>query len=125
MNPPYPRIWLGDQDIVYVEFAPHSQITLQLVQLACQKRFELTGKPSPVLVIARKVSGYDIDATLYLSRVAVKDSNLAYAIITDSFLTDFTAREFIKYHKPPCPVELFDNEHDAVEWLAKFTGSNT
>lgn len=117
MPPPYPRVWLGDQDIVYVEFAPHSQITLQLIQQVCEKRSELTDKPSPIIIIARKVSGYDIDATLYLSEKSVKKYTLAYAIITESFLTDFTAREFIKYHKPPCPVKTFDREQDAIEWL--------
>ena len=118
MLPPYPRVWLGDQNIVHIEFAPHSQISLELIQQACHKRFKLIDKPSPVLVVARKVSGYDIEATLYLSRAAVKDSNLAYAIITESFLTDFTAGEFIKYHKPPCPVKIFDHEQDAIEWLS-------
>jgi hypothetical protein len=118
MNPPYPRVWLGDKDIVFVEFAPHSQITLQLIQQVCQKRFELIKRPSAIIIIAKKVSGYDIDATLHLSHEAIKNSNLAYAIITESFLTDFTAREFIKYHKPPCPVQIFDSEQDAVEWLS-------
>ena len=104
MNPPYPRVWLGDQDIVHIEFAPYSQINLELIQQACQKRFKLIAKPSPILIVAKKVGGYDIEATLYLSKEAVKDSNLAYAIVTDSFLTDFTAREFVKYHKVPFSV---------------------
>ena len=120
MNPPYPRVWLGDQGIVHIEFAPHSQISLELIQQACHKRLELIAEPSPVLIMAKKVSGYDIEATLYLSKEAVKDSNLAYAIVTDSFLTDFTAREFVKYHKPPTPVNIFRDEQDAVEWLLDF-----
>ena len=105
---------------MYVEFAPHSQITLQLIQQVCQKRFELIKKPTPVIIMAKKVIGYDIEVTLYLSREAVKDSNLAYAIITESFLTDFIAKEFVKYHKPPCPVQIFDREQDAIEWLSTF-----
>jgi hypothetical protein len=120
MPPPYPRIWLGDRDIVHVEFAPHSQISLQVIQQACQKRFELNDEPSPVLILAKNVSGYDIDATLYLSNEAVKKANNAYAIVTDTFLTDFIAREFVKYHKPPCPVQIFKQEEDAIEWLSGF-----
>ena len=120
MSPPYPRVWLGDQDIVHIEFAPHSQISLELIQQACHKRFKLIDKPSPVLVVARKVDGYDIEATLYLSSEAVRDSNLAYAIVAESFLTDFTAREFIKYHKPSTPVQIFNREQDAIEWLSEF-----
>jgi hypothetical protein len=120
MLPPYPRVWLGDRNIVQVEFAPHSQISLQKIQQACKKRLEIVDKPSPVLIRATNVSGYDIDATLYLSNQAVKNANTAYAIVTDTFLTDFIAREFVKYHKPPCPVQIFEQEQDAIEWLAEF-----
>lgn len=123
MNPPYPRVWLDEQDIVHIEFAPHSQISLEMIQQACHKRLELIAKPSPVLIVARKVSGYDIEATLYLSNTAIKDSNLAYAIITDCFLTDFIAREFVKYHKPAAPVQIFDKEQDAIVWLQGFVNN--
>lgn len=117
MHPPYPRVWLSDQDIVHVEFAPHSQISRQIVKQVCKKRFEVSANPSPVLIIANGVSGYDVDATLYLSSEAIKDSNIAYAIVIDGFLTDFIAKEFMRYHKPPCPVEIFDKQEQAINWL--------
>ena len=120
MNPPYPRVWLSDHGIVHVEFAPHCQINRQLIKQVCQKRFEIADEPAPIMVVAKKVSGYDVDATLYLAKEAVKDANLAYAIVIDSFLTDFIANEFMRYHKPPCPVEIFEQEQVATEWLLKF-----
>ncbi len=117
---PTPRIWLGDDGIMRIEFPQDYQFTLKDVQELNRRHREIRSERGPLLVYAMSVAEAEHEAKQFASSddaVAVVN---AMAILVKSVFTRALAEIFMKFHKPPYPTRIFTSEADALAWLEPF-----
>lgn len=117
---PTPRIWLGDDGIMRIEFPQDYHFTLEDVRdLNCRHR-EISCERRPLLAYSQSVAAAEHEAQQFASSEEVVEVVSALAIIVHSFFTRAMAEIFMKFHKPPYPTRVFTSEADALEWLEPY-----
>lgn len=112
-----PEVWLGDAGIVHVRFPDNSHINLESVKWANQRHRELCGERRAVLVYADSVASADYDAQRHASSEEVREMICCMAIVVRCVFTRAMADLFMRFHKPPYPTQIFNDETEAMEWL--------
>lgn len=112
-----PRIWLGTDGIVHVDYSAVGVLTLAAVKAEFEFRRSLV--PGKQLVMARLpgIWRVDVDAATFLASSEVTRHTLAEAGVVQSSLGIAALRVFELYHPPPFPFRIFGQEEDAQEWL--------
>ncbi|MFO1321270.1 MAG: hypothetical protein U1F52_16785 [Burkholderiales bacterium] len=112
-----PRIWLGTDGIVHVDYSAVGVLTLAAVKAEFEFRRSLV--PGKQLVMARLpgIWRVDVDAATFLASPEVTRHTLAEAGVVQSSLGIAALRVFELYHPPPFPFRIFASEEDAQEWL--------
>src|SRR5690606_28537177 len=102
----------------------HTSVTLEDVQAEYKQRLFLSNQRNPILVKLRGMVFFSNDARKYLAGPENVAITSAAAVVLDpsagyqkhsSILMDM----FKEFDKPPFPVEIFDNEDEAIAWLKK------
>jgi len=116
-----PKVTLGDDGILRVDFSRYDRITLASMSYAHAQHVALSpdGK-IPVLIKGAGIASVEYKAQRYLSSPEVSAGVSAGAIVVKSFLERHLARMFLTYHRPPYPVQVFSDEADALAWLRGF-----
>lgn len=112
-----PRVWLGTEGIVHVDYSTVGVLTLAAVKAEFEFRRSLV--PGKQLVMARLpgIWRVDVEAATFLASPEVSRHTLAEAGVVQSSLGIAALRVFELYHPPPFPFRIFGSEEDAREWL--------
>lgn len=112
-----PRVWLGTDGIVHVDYSSVGVLNLAAVKAELEFRRSLV--PGKQLVMARLpgIWRVDVDAATFLATSEVTRHTLAEAGVVQSSLGIAALRVFELYHPPPFPFRIFGSDEDAKEWL--------
>lgn len=119
---PAPRIWLGDDGIMRIEFPQDYHFTLNDVQELNRQHREIRNERGPLLVYAMSVVEAEHEAKQFASSEDAIAVVNAMAILVKSVFTRAMADIFMKFQKPPYPTRIFTNEAEALAWLEPFCG---
>ena len=114
------RVWLGEDGIVRIEYPKNFNLTLQVMQAVNRKHREITTDKRPVLVYAESVASAEYEAQQFASTEQASELATCLAIIVKSFFTRAMADLFMRFHKPPYPTRVFNDEQAALAWLETF-----
>ncbi|VAW79906.1 hypothetical protein MNBD_GAMMA14-576 [hydrothermal vent metagenome] len=117
---PTPRIWLGDDGIMRIEYPQDYQLTLKDIQNLNHQHREIRSECGPLLIYAMSVAEAEHEAQQFASSEAAVELVNAMAIIVKSVFTRALAEIFMKFHKPPYPTRVFTREADALTWLEPY-----
>ncbi|GMQ89149.1 MAG: hypothetical protein BMS9Abin09_0607 [Gammaproteobacteria bacterium] len=115
-----PRVWLGEDGIVRIEYPQDFNLTLQIMQAVNQQHRQITTDKRPVLVYAESVASAEYEAQQFASTEQAIELTTCLAIIVKSFFTRAMGELFMKFHKPPYPTRVFNSEENALAWLETF-----
>ncbi|TCK17218.1 hypothetical protein DFR30_0439 [Thiogranum longum] len=118
-----PRIWLGDDGIMRIEFPQDYLFTLKDVQELNRQHREIRSECGPLLVYAMSVAEAEHEAKEFASSDGAVEVVSAMAILVKSVFTRAMADIFMKFNKPPYPTRIFTSEADALAWLEPFCAS--
>lgn len=112
-----PRVWLGTEGIVHVDYDALSILTLAAVRTGFEMRRHLA--PGRQLVMSRLpgIWRVDAEAAAFLSSQDVLRHTRAQAGIIDSSLGVSAVRILEQHHPTPFPFRVFFTEQDARDWL--------
>ncbi|GMQ88369.1 MAG: hypothetical protein BMS9Abin08_1610 [Gammaproteobacteria bacterium] len=125
MIDPDTRVWLGEDGIVRIEYPQDFNLTLQVMQAVNQQHRRITTDRRPVLVYAESVASAEYEAQQFASTEQAIELTTCLAIIVKSFFTRAMAELFMKFHKPPYPTRVFNDEKAALVWLETFLPDET
>ena len=117
---PMPRIWLGDDGIMRVEFPQDYLFTLKDARDLNRRHREIRSECGPLLVYAMTVAEAEHEAKEFASSEDAVEVVNALAILVRSAFTRALADIFMKFNKPPYPTRVFTSEAEALEWLEPF-----
>lgn len=115
-----PKVWLGDDGIVRVDFGGIGVVTLEHVKAELAARRDLGATPQVTLVKLPGVWRVDVQAAAFMSSLENVAMTAASGMVTESSLGNLAVRVFDLYHRPPFPWRVFSNDEDAAEWLRQF-----
>jgi hypothetical protein len=78
------------------------------------------GKPILKLVDARNPFIIKKDAQIFVEKENDPNTNIARAVLVNSFITKYLRAFFLRLEKPKVPVKIFTSEKKALEWLKTF-----
>ncbi len=114
------RVWLGEDGIVRIQYPKDFNLTLQVMQAVNQQHRLITTDKRPILVYAESVASAEHEAQQFASTEQAIELTTCLAIIVKSFFTRAMGELFMKFHKPPYPTRLFNDEKAALAWLETF-----
>ena len=120
MVDPGPKVWLGEDGILRIQYPTNFNLTLDAMELVHQRHLELTVQPCPLLVYADTVAAAEYEAQQFASREEVAALISGMGIIVKSAFTRAISDLFMRFHKPPYPTRIFRDEQPALDWLAQF-----
>ena len=120
MVDPDPKVWLGKDGILRVQFPQVFNLTLEVMELVHRKRLELMATPCPLLIYADTVASAEYEAQQFASREDVAELITVMGIIVRSVFTRAMSEIFMRFHRPPYPTRIFKDEQPALEWLTQF-----
>lgn len=115
-----PKVWLGEDGIVRVDFGGIGVVTLEHVKAELAARRGLGATPQVTLVKLPGVWRVDVQAAAFMSSLENVNMTAASGMVTESSLGNLAVRVFDLYHRPPFPWRVFSNDDDAAEWLRQF-----
>lgn len=113
------RIWLGEDGIVRIVYPQNFELTLDVMQSVYQQHIQITTEKRPLLIHAESIASAEYEAQQFASRDEVVELVSAMAIIVKSMFTRAMAELFMKFHRPPYPTRVFNDEESALRWLGE------
>ncbi|HHH42517.1 MAG TPA: hypothetical protein ENK49_00115 [Gammaproteobacteria bacterium] len=118
------EVWLDGDGIVRIRYPQNFNLTLQVMQEVNRRHRRLTTDKRPVLVYAESVASAEYEAQQFASTQQAIELTTCLAIIVRSFFTRAMAELFMKFHKPPYPTRIFNDEQAALAWLEDCAGDS-
>ena len=116
----FTKMWIKD-GIVFSEYAPNLNITLEMAIIAVKERVKLMdGTSRPIYADVRNALSIDKEARDYLSSKEGTHLLSAGAFLVSSQVEKFMGTFFIKINRPLIPTKLFTSYDEAVKWLNTF-----
>ncbi|RRJ84939.1 hypothetical protein [Aestuariirhabdus litorea] len=112
-----PRLWMGEDGIMRVDYGLHAHITLEAVREVAQRAYQLCPRPHLALVMGQRVAKVDTDALRFLQGEEYQRISVAVAVMTRTPLEKFLMRMYSTLHPPTYPVRGFTDEEEALRWL--------
>jgi hypothetical protein len=114
------RIWLED-GVIHFKYKRGIIVDLETQQKNIADRNTLSGGiPRPVFADARGVKYWTHEAKKYASTDEANRLALAFAILTDSYVSEISVNWMLKIFKPRVPLKLFRNQDAAMAWLEAY-----
>jgi hypothetical protein len=114
------RIWLQD-GIIHFHYKKDIIVDLKIQQKNIADRNILAaGIPRPVFADAIGVKYWTHDAKQYASTDEANRLALAFAILTNSYVTEISVNWMLKIFKPKVPLKLFRSRDAAMAWLETY-----
>ena len=115
-----PRIWLEEDGLVRIEYPQNFHVTLDVMESVYEQHLRITTEKRPILAYAESVASADYEAQQFASTEKAAALTSALAIIVKSVFTRAMGELFMRFHKPPYPTRIFNDEAQAIEWLVTF-----
>ena len=115
-----PKVWLGDDGIMRVDYSQCQGITLATYKSSYEQRLAISTERLPVLLIGKRVGFVEHEALRFASSDEVCSITAALGLLAGSFLEKHLGQMFIAYHMPPYPTRLFTSEEEVLAWLKMF-----
>lgn len=113
--------WMGDDGIARTCVKPNIDIE---VEHAVENSKTVTSfykdKKFPIMIDARNIKSMSYEARHHFSAHGRETKTNAFGIIIGSAISRVLGNFYLGINKPAVPTKLFDNEHDAIEWLKQF-----
>jgi hypothetical protein len=103
-----------------VRYPDNFHLTLAVMEQVHRRHLDITTVPCPVLVHAESVASAEYEAQQFASRQEVAELVTGMGIIVKSAFTRAMADLFMRFHKPPYPTRVFNDEQAALAWLGRF-----
>ncbi|MBP7808422.1 MAG: hypothetical protein KA163_03955 [Bacteroidia bacterium] len=112
--------WMGEDGIARTKVKPDIDITLNhaLENTEVVTSF-FKDKKFPILIDSRGIKSMSREAREHFSTRGRDSKTNSFGIVIKSPLSRVVGNFFLGINKPAVPTRLFDNEHDALEWLKK------
>jgi hypothetical protein len=113
------RVWLDDNRILHVQYPQNFNLTLDVMERVHEQRLEIIDEPCPVPVYADSVASAEYEAQQFASREDIAELVPGMAIIVKSAFTRAMADLFMRFHRPPYPVQFFKDADRALPCLRR------
>lgn len=113
--------WMGEDGIARTSVKPNIDIVLEhAVENSAAVTSFFKEKKFPILIDARNIKSMSYEARHHFSAHGRETKTNAFGIIIGSPISRVLGNFYLGINKPAVPTKLFDNEHDATEWLKQF-----
>ncbi|MCW5623290.1 MAG: hypothetical protein KIT73_01055 [Burkholderiales bacterium] len=112
-----PKVSLGPDGIVRVDYGSTGVVTPDCVQAELAARLPLKPGPQLVLMSFPGVWRVDVQAAAFMASAEFASATVAVAAVVESSLGNLALRVFELYHRPPYPLGIFARDDDAESWL--------
>ncbi|MFN8116445.1 MAG: hypothetical protein U0W65_10045 [Bacteroidia bacterium] len=113
--------WMGEDGIARTSVKPNIDIVLEhAVENSAVVTSFFKEKKFPILIDARNIKSMSYEARHHFSAHGRETKTNAFGIIIGSPISRVLGNFYLGINKPAVPTKLFDNEHDATEWLKQF-----
>lgn len=117
-----PKVWLEDDGIMCIEYPVHSSITLDDLQKSLCLRQSLLSKKHKLLVKLNGLMALSASAQEFLLTEEYSSLTQAVAVVVNPHEgyyqhTKILLGLFQRQGPLPYPLELFDTENEAKDWL--------
>ena len=113
-----------DENGLFIETHTDEFVTVNLAMFVADERKRLAGKDKkPLLVLFKKMVGFDPKLRDYTDRILANVSALGFYINTETdegMETKKIMEGFYKITPYPVPVKVFDDKTEAIEWLKQY-----
>lgn len=116
----YPAVWLAPDGILRIDYGRNPRIDLDAIQSALAQHQALGVGPRPVLICAEGMISSTPDAEAFGNSAEVVALTRALAMLTPGTLARMMAQLYLRYRTPAYPCRAFEDEADALDWLATF-----
>ncbi len=114
------QVWLGEDGILRVRYPQDCHLTLAIMECVHRRHLEITRQLCPLLIHADTVAAAEYEAQQFASRQEVVALISAMGIVVKSAFSRAMAELFMRFHQPPYPTRVFNDERAALDWLAQF-----
>jgi hypothetical protein len=120
MFDPDPEVWLEEDGILRIQCPQNFDLTLAAAQSIFETGLTVANSSSPVLVYADTLVSAEYEAQRFVSESAVVEVVSGMAILARTFFARALVDLFMRFHVPPYPTRVFQDEQVALGWLAQF-----
>jgi len=112
------RIWVGEDGICRIIWAPGAEVTLQDAQeaMAAYKKIS-KGKRLPLFIDTKTMRSLSREARRYYASQEAAASASAAAIIVGTPVSKVLGNFYLGLSNPLLPSRLFSSEDEALAWL--------
>lgn len=120
MFDPDPEVWLEEDGILRIQYPQNFDLTLTAAQSMFERSLTVASRRSPVLIYADTLVSAEYEAQRFASQSAVVEAVAGMAILVRTFFSRALAELFVRFHEPPYPIRIFQDEQAALDWLEQF-----
>jgi len=118
-----PKVWLGDDGILRIDYGQHPRIDLDAIQSAYAQHIAISTIPRPVMIIGEGAVTATSEAEAFSNSPEVRAVTTAVALVTGaSAIGRLLAQLFLSYRRPKYPCRIFDSQEAALDWLRQYVG---
>lgn len=115
------RLWLGDDGIVRIIWAPGAEVTLADAEESMDAYLRVNeGKSRPMLVDTKSMKSLAREARHYYASEEAARVASAVGIIVGTPVSKVLGNFYLGLSNPHLPTRLFSVEDEALEWLKGF-----
>ena len=121
-----PKVWLGDDGILRIDYGQHPKIDLDAIQSAYAQHIAISTEPRPIMVLGEGAVTATPEAEAFSNTAEVRAVTTAVALVTGaSVIGRLLAQLFLSYRHPKYPCKIFESQAAAVEWLRQYASEES
>lgn len=120
-----PKIWLGDDGVLRIDYGMRPRIELEDIHHAYHEHLRLAPRPLPVLVLGRGMMAATPEVEAFSSGPEVRAVTRAVAVVMTNMLARVAVRFYLRFNPPAYPFRAFEDEAEALKWLVQFVAPHT
>jgi hypothetical protein len=116
----FPRVWLGDDGVMRIDYGPNALITLDAIRSAYAQFVALSSVPRPILILGARAMNTTNEAEEFANGPQASSMAVALALLMQSNAARMAVNVYHSFRPPPYPIKAFLYEDEAVAWLRGF-----
>ncbi|WP_374351523.1 hypothetical protein [Chitinimonas sp.] len=115
-----PKVWLGDDGILRIDYGMRPRIELDAIRFAYQEHLRIAPRPLPVLILGQGTMAATPEAEAFSSGPEVRAVSRAVAVVVSNQLARMAVRFYLRFRPPSYPFRAFANQEEALAWLHQY-----
>jgi hypothetical protein len=112
------KLWLGEDGIVRIIWAPGADVTLEDAEECMAAYLKINkGIRRPLFIDTKSMKSLAREARHYFASEEAANAASAVAIIVGTPVSQVLGNFYLGLSNPHLPTRLFSTEHDALDWL--------